>query len=177
MTAKEIGDTANLGENASALLTGEMPPSAGLDVLEEHGLYEDAVRFLAHKLPVRGGIEWGVQCVREMQPPERKNDRDEPLAAAEMWLKAPGDPARYAARQAADGSRDKSASTLIAMAVFFSGGSVAPPGNPEVPPPPYCAQKMIAGGVRIAVLSHDIANAGERYRRVLALGRKAEVNP
>ncbi len=60
------------------------------------------------------------------------------------------------------------------MAVFFSGGSIAPPGGAEVQPPPYSAQKMVAGGVRIAVVSHDPAHAGERYRRVLASGRQAD---
>lgn len=174
MTAREIGENANLSSGGLSLITGEMSPSACLDALEERGLYEDAVRFLAHKLPVRGGIQWAVECARELEAPERKARPNEPLEAAERWLLAPSDATRQAARQAADRCPEKSAATLVAMAVFFSGGSIATPGGAEVQPPPYSAQKMVAGGVRIAVVSHDPAHAGERYRRVLASGRQAD---
>ena len=60
------------------------------------------------------------------------------------------------------------------MAVFFSGGSVAKPGAPECPPPPYSAARLVAGAVRIAILSRDPQRLAERYRRALALGRKVE---
>jgi hypothetical protein len=174
MTAREIGENANLSSGGLSLITGEMSPAACLDALEERGLYEDAVRFLAHKLAVRGGIQWAVECARELEAPERKERPNEPLEAAQRWLLAPSEATRQAARQAADRCPDKSAATLIAMAVFFSGGSITPPGGAEVEPPPYSAQKMVAGGVRIAVVSHDPAHAGERYRRALASGRQAD---
>jgi hypothetical protein len=174
MTALEIAENANLSSGGLALITSEMPPAAGLDALEQSGLYEDAVRFLAHQLPVRDGSQWAVACARELEAPERKERPNPPLEAAERWLLAPTDATRLAARQAADRSPEKSAATLVAMAVFFSGGSITQPGEVEVQPPPNTAQKMVAGAVRVAVVSYDPAHAGERYRRALALGRQAD---
>ncbi len=174
MTATEIAQNANLSSGGLALITSEMAPAAGLAVLEERGLYEDAVRFLAHQLPARGGIQWAVACARQLEAPERKEPSNPPLEAAERWLLAPTDATRLAARQAADRSPEKSAATLIAMAVFFSGGSITPPGEMEVQPPPNTAPKMVAGAVRVAVVSYDPAHSGERYRRALALGRQAD---
>lgn len=174
MTALEIAESANLTSGGLALITAEMPPSAALGALEERGLYEDAVRFLAHQLPVRGGIQWAVECARELEAPERKARPNPPLEAAGRWLLAPTDATRLEARQAADRSPEKSAATLIAMAVFFSGGSVTPPGEVEVQPPPNTPQKMVAGAVRVTVVSYDPAHSGERYRRALALGRQAD---
>ena len=172
MTAREIGVTANLSQGGLSLITDQMSPSACLDALETQALYEDAVRFLAHKLPARGAIEWAVKCVRELEAPDRRQRPNEPLEAAETWLLAPSDATRQAARQAADRSPDKSASTLVAMAVYFSGGSITQPGQPEVQPPPYSAAKMAGGAVRISVVSYDPPHTAERYRRALALGRQ-----
>jgi hypothetical protein len=172
MTAREIGANANLSQSGLSLITDEMSPSACLDALEAQALYEDAVRFLAHKLDARPGIEWAVKCARELEAPERKQRANEPLEAAETWLVAPTDATRQTARQAADRSPEKSASTLIAMAVFFSGGSITPSGQPEVQPPTYSAAKMVAGAVRVSVVSYDPPHAAERYRRALALGRQ-----
>ena len=61
--------------------------------------------------------------------------------------------------------------SLLAMAVFLSGGSVASPGAPETPPPQYAAQKLIAGSVQVAVVSYEPQKAKERYQRALAKGK------
>jgi hypothetical protein len=173
MTTREISEAANLTENANALLREDSTPSAFLDSLQEHGLYEDAVRFLAHHLAIGAGIKWAVASVRELQPPDQK-DRNEALDAADQWIKTPSDPARRAAKSAVDRAKDTSAGELAALAVFMSGGSITPPESPDVYPPPYAAHKMVAGSVRVAVVTHDPQHVADRYRRALAIGREAK---
>jgi hypothetical protein len=112
--------------------------------------------------------------VRDLRSPEDK-EKDEPLDAADQWVKAPGDPTRWAAKDASDKSKKNGPSNLVAMAVFLSGGSVTPPGAPMVPPPKYAAQKMIAGSVLVAVVSYEPAKANERYKKALAKGKALDL--
>ena len=67
-----------------------------------------------------------------------------------------------------------SPANLLAMGVFMSGGSIAPPQSPEIQPPPYTAQKMISGCITATVLTYQPENAAKRYKRALELGREAD---
>jgi hypothetical protein len=183
MTVKEISEIADLGGGARALVKEDSTPSAYLDSLEQQKLFEDAIRFLAYKLDVDVAVKWACACIRDLRAPdtkeqkdpkEQKEQKDEPLEASEQWVKAQGDPARRAAKTAADKAKTRGASYLVAMAVFFSGGSITAPEAPEAPPPKYAAQKMIAGGVQIAVVSYQPEKAPERYKRALAIGKELD---
>jgi hypothetical protein len=175
MTVKEISEISNLSEGARALVQEDSTPPAYLDSLEKQELYQDAIRFLAHKLPTDAGVKWASACVRELRAPDPKEQKDEPLDASDQWIKAPGDPTRWAAKEASDEAKTAGPSKLVAMAVFLSGGSVSPPGGPETPPPPYSAQKMIAGSVLVAVVCHEPQKAAERYKRALQMGKALDV--
>ena len=123
-------------------------------------------QFLAFKLPPDAGIKWAIACIKELRSPESQKEKDEALDASNAWIKTPGDQTRFAAKDAG-GKATKGESKLLAMAVFMSGGSLAPPGAPETPPPKYAAQKMIAGSVQVTVVSHEPAKAKERYKHCL----------
>jgi len=174
MTAKEISEIAGLSDGARALVQEDSTPSSYLDSLEKQELFQDAIRFLAHKLPTDAGVKWAGKCVRELRAPDTKDQKDEPLEAADQWTKAPGDPTRWAAKEAADKAKTTGPSNLVAMAVFLSGGSVSPPGGPEIPPPEYSAQKMIAGSVLVAVVSYEPQKAKERYQQALKMGKELD---
>jgi hypothetical protein len=170
MTAKELSETADLSGPARALAKDESTPSGYLEELEKQELYTDAVRFLAYKLPTDAGIKWASACMKELRSPESQKEKDEALEAANAWIKTPGDQTRFAAKEAA-GKATKGDSKLLAMAVFMSGGSLAPPGAPETPPPKYSSQKMIAGSVQVTVVSHEPVKANERYKKALKMGK------
>lgn len=170
MTVKELSELAGVSIAARQLAREDSTPSTYLASLEQEELGEDAVRFLAYKLPVREGIDWACRCVREFRDPARASEPDASLDAAEGWLKAPGDAARFAARDAADKPEATGAGRMAAYAVFFSGGTVAGPQAPTTEAPPYAAQQMVAGTVTVAVVGHDPQNMGERYRKAVAMG-------
>lgn len=171
MTVKEISETAGLTGAACVLVKEDSTHTSYLDSLEKQELFQDAIRFLAYKLPTDAGIKWASACIKELQSPESKQQKDEPLEAADKWVSAQGDPARWAAKDAADKAKNPGPSNLVAMAVYMSGGSLSPPGSPDTPPPPYAAQKMIAGAVLVIVVSHEPQKANERYKKALALGK------
>lgn len=163
-----------MSEPARALVREDSTSSTYLDSLEKQELFQDAIRFLAHQLPTDAGVKWASACVKELRSPEGKEQKDDPLDAADRWIKAPGDPSRWAAKDAADKAKTTGPSNLVAMAIFLSGGSVSPPGGPETPPPQYAAQKMIAGSVLVAVVSHEPQKATERYKRAIKMGKELD---
>ena len=171
MTVKELSETASLSGTALELVREESTPSSYLEDLEKKELYQDAIRFLAFKLPTDAGIKWASSCLKELRNPQDKDKKDEPLDAADQWVKAPGDPTRWAAKEASDKTSKNGPSNLLAMAVFMSGGSLSPPGAPMTPPPKYAAQKLIAGTVLVVVVSFELQKAAERYKRALKLGK------
>jgi hypothetical protein len=175
MTVKEICEVSTLSEEALSLLQQDSTSSAYLDSLEKQELYQDAIRFLAHKLPTDAGVKWAAGCARELQAPAGKDQKDESLEASECWIQTPSDTTRWAAKVATDKPESAGASMLLAMAVFMSGGSLAPAGAPEVAPPPYSAQKLIAGSILVTVVSHEPHKAKERYKQALTMGKELDV--
>lgn len=171
MTVKELTEIAGVSGPAQALVKEDSTPAAYLDSLEKQELYPDAIKFLAYKMPADAGIKWASASIKELRSPESKQQKDEPLEAVDNWVKAPGDEARFAAKAASDKAAKNDASKLAALAVFMSGGSLAPAGAPETPPPKYTAQKLSSASVSVAVLSYEPAKATERYKKALALGK------
>ena len=58
------------GPQASALATGDPPPSRFVKGLLAKDLPADAVVFLAYALPRREAVWWGLRCLRSIAPPE-----------------------------------------------------------------------------------------------------------
>ncbi len=151
-----------------ALVSEEMGPSRFIQLLEQRGLYKDAVQFLAHGLPIEIGIRWGCRAIRELGTGELP----EILTVIEEWLGRPGDEERWKAREAAEKSGISSAADLLGMAVFFSGGSVSPAETPITPPPNYVANRLVGGSVQLTVLSQHPEDSHARYARALQIGRQ-----
>ena len=171
MTVRELSEISNLSPAARELVRDDSTPAAYLASLEQQKLYQDAIRFQAHKMSIEAGIKWAAGCAREMQPADRKEKKDEALEASERWIEAPGDAARRQAKEAADGETASGSTKLLAMGVFMSGGSITPPGSPEVNPPPYSGQKLIAGSILVSVVGDQPDKSAERYQRALAMGK------
>jgi hypothetical protein len=56
------------------------------------------------------------------------------------------------------------------MAAFWSGGSLAPPESPAVPPAANLTAKAVAGAVMLAAVVPDPVQAPEKYRHFFDLG-------
>jgi hypothetical protein len=171
MTAKELSETASVSGPAQALVQDNSTPDSYLDSLEKQELFPDAIRVMAYKLPTDAGIKWASACIKELRSPESKQEKDESLEAVDQWVKTPDDTTRFAAKDTADKSKQDGPSKILAMAVYMSGGSLAPAGAPDTPPPKYSAQKIVAGTVAVTILSYEPEKAKERYQKALKLGK------
>jgi hypothetical protein len=93
--------------------------------------YASAVRWLSHQLPKREAVWWGSQMVRRLAPPQQARDQAA-LNAAENWVREPSEASRRHAEAAATAAKFEGASAMLAAAVFWSGGSLAPADLPDV---------------------------------------------
>lgn len=133
--AVDICKLFELDDPAKALLDEKQSVRQFYTLLVKQKLDLDAVRFLAHALPKREAVWWAARCVRSGlgDSESSRNDRVA-LDAAERWVAEPDEKNRRAAQNAADATGYETAAGWVAAGAFFSGGSMAPEGMPDVPP-------------------------------------------
>ena len=103
-------------------------------LLGKQQLYGPAVRFLAHALPKREAVWWACRCLRAIEGSGFPLHDKRAVGAAEQWTVEPSEDHRRTAGTAADATKHETAAGWAAAAAFWSGGSIAAPGEAEVPP-------------------------------------------
>jgi hypothetical protein len=168
-TAAEICKHFKLDDPAKKLLRDDLTPQKFFDLLIENQQYPDAVRFLAHGLPKQEAVWWACLCVRAVgaaAPPKAAGAVD----AAEKWIADPSEDNRRAAQAAAEAAEMGTPAGCVAMAAFWSGGSIAPPNVPVVPPGEFLTAHGVAGSIMLAAVQTEPAKAPEKYRKFFDLG-------
>jgi Family of unknown function (DUF6931) len=169
-TAAEIGKLFPLGDEAKKLLRDGLTPRQYLDVLLEKQCYIDAVRFLAHALPKREAVWWACLCARSAAGTLGTDPQTAALQTAERWVTDPSEANRRAAQDAAETAGMGTPAGCAAMAAFWSGGSMAPPNVPVVPPGETLTAHGVAGAVLLAAVVTEPQKAAEKQRKFLTQG-------
>lgn len=156
----------------AAAAVGTGTAAEGIARLEAAGLRNDAARLAAHALPKREAVWWGCMCARAVPDPALTPLDIEALLAAEAWVRKPDDDAlRRAAMEAAQRTGFRTPEAWAAVGAFWSGGSMAPAGQPAVPPPDHLTGVAISGGVVLAAVRLRPERAQDRLARFLASAR------
>lgn len=132
--------------------------------------YEQATSFLAHALPRREAVWWACLCTElahgsTLPPPEEQG-----LFAAVRWVLEPIEVNRRAAETTGTALGIISLCGNLALAAFWSGGSLNPPDLPIRPPSPTKTPDAVARAVFRTV---DVAYPRCRtiaLRQFLAIG-------
>ena len=124
---------------------------------------EEAVTFMAQLFTRRVAIWWGHECLRYLEPLLDPQDL-EMMALCAAWVATPDDAHRRHVASSVDLCVTRSPGVWLAMATSWTGGSLAPAGNPVVPPPRF----LTGRGVNAAVLS--ALARGKRADRQATLG-------
>lgn len=150
-------------------------PAADVDVRRHYRTFLDAgapsaaLSFLAHALPRLEAVAWAARVVADAArldpPPPRQRHA---LDTALRWLDDPTDHHRRAARDAADAVGEPVAEQFLGKAVFYSGGSIAPPAAPPVMPPEHVVGRYVAAA--IGQLANRGAEPDAALARALRLG-------
>jgi hypothetical protein len=143
---------------------GRTAPELYFQELRRSKRIEDATFFLGMALPRHETVAWAARSVRDLSEDRERPRADiDALKAALLWVQDPSEPRRRAAFEAAKLADHACAERLAAMAVFLSGGSLAPDNVQPVPAPSDVAGKIGAGAILVA--------ASKRGDRVAAINR------
>lgn len=154
---------------AQALLTPDRGPRAYLAALVGADHLPDAIRIVARLLPSREGVWWAWVAVRRACDGSLTDPGRAALKATEEWIANPSDAHRRAAYAAAEEAGFDTPAGAVALGVYFTGGSIAPPEAPAVEPPSGTAARILAGSVLMGTTQTDPALAPERMRDALRL--------
>jgi hypothetical protein len=160
-----------LPANASAAIHGCSSVPAALAALEAGGFLLEAVRLTAHALPKREAVWWACMCAQHTAPPGLSELDRSAREAAELWVRQPSDATRRAAMERAHATSFATPEVWAAVAAFWSGDSMAPEGQPAVPPAPHLTGTAVTGAVTLASVRDDASRRADRLRRFLESGR------
>jgi hypothetical protein len=168
--AADVVPQVELGQPALAQLQDDMTPEAYLERLVEQHLYRDAMHFLSGWLSRRQTLWWGCLCVWLVHRPEWTPPREAALRAVVQWIQDPSEARRRQAEIAAGAEGTRTPAGALALATFWSEGSMTPPGLPEVLPPPNLSATTVAEAVLLAANLGDPAKKAVLYRQCVRLG-------
>jgi hypothetical protein len=159
----ELGDAAAL-----SLLQPMMSLPDYVGVLCAHGAFAPAVALLAAGMPKREAVWWG--CLASRLTLHLYSEQSElPLKAAEAWVYKPSEEARRAAMAAARLVGFNCPASWAAVAVFWSGGSMAPADAPIVPPGEQLTARAVTGAVTLSAVQKEPEQAMTKYRRLVEI--------
>src|SRR5262245_36919265 len=161
-----------LGDTAGKLLTPELTAGKYLQPLGQNKTYIYAVRLLPYGLPPKESIVSGNSCARQFCEAHPAEKLSAAVDAVDRWLAQPSDENRRAALQAAEEAEFGTPAGSSALAVFLSGGSVAPADAPVIPPREYQAQNAVVGAVMLSVILKEPEKAEGKYQAFLDQGLK-----
>ncbi len=149
-TAQEIYAGFTPSSDAQAHLKPGIAPIAFVDALSAAALFADATEFYARALPKREAVWWACVCARDLPLGDAPPQFVAAVKAAETWVYRPSEETRRAAESAANAIKASHPARWAAMAAFWSGGSMSPPGAPEVKPADDFTAKAVSGAVQMA---------------------------
>lgn len=141
--------------DGGANLTGlkEGPPAQAFSALRSQDR-AGAVRFVAQCLPRITAVEWMEACLLRSRLPAI-GVQAEARVAVGRWLRDPSEKLRRLAYVAGERAGWDTADGVACLAVFLSGGSLAPADQQQgVQPAPGVFGRTVAGSVLMACLSN-----------------------
>jgi len=170
MTVAELCERAELDEQTRELAKPEMAARAFIEQLAAGGRLREAAGALAQLLPKKEAIKWGLESIRRVPATGAKAGSEGPMKAVEDWLGGADDEKRRAALRSAEQAGIGTPAGCLGLAVFLSGGSIAPPDTPVAPEPePYLSARMVASAMSLAV-AFDPQNAVKHFRSFVDRG-------
>jgi predicted component of type VI protein secretion system len=138
--------------------------------LAQQEKFQDALRLRAHLLTKRQAVWWGCLCVRELDAPLPAAQLAA-LRAAANWTAEPDEEHRRNAEQSAEAAKFSGIGAMLALSAFWSDGSMAPEGNPDVPPDERLTSQGVSAALISAAYHGDPTRASDRFQAFLAKGK------
>lgn len=165
----ELAGLLELSDAAKATAGDVSEPIEYLDALVAGEQFQDAITLAAFLLGGPEAVAWGAECLRAVIGDSIAPADAAALTAAETWAGDPTDENRRAARDVAEATDYSTGATWIALAAFWSGGSLADADLPEVAPDEALFTRGLTGGLTMTATNDP--QPVERYRAFLESAR------
>lgn len=169
--AVQAASVAPLEPDNARLAAPDKTTQQFAELLTAQEKFIDAVRVLAYAMGKLTVIDWSLQCVR-MAGTEGMSKLDERiLETVQKWLGNRTESLRREAYAAAEEAKFETPASWVAMAAFWSEGSMGPPppAPPLAPGPVQCAQAA-TGAILLAAVVRQPEKAPDRYREFIQIG-------
>ncbi|WP_425615235.1 FHA domain-containing protein [Anatilimnocola sp. NA78] len=131
----------------------------------------DAIRVLSFSMGKLTVIEWSLRCVQMALGESLSKIDRKALDIVQQWLGGPTEDLRRAAYAAAQEAEHATAASWVAMAAFWSEGSMGPPPPaPVVPPGPTQCAHAATGAILLAAVARQPEKAPDKYREFIRMG-------
>ncbi len=159
-----------LQPTAVQLLTPDVTSAAFYQNLVAHDCLADARRVLAHSLPKRRALWWGMLAAWDAYrhaPPENLR---EVLQVVTQFVITPTEDLRRALGEWSQRCPCNTIAGCLASAAFFSAGSVSPAGLPPVAPQAFITGRLVGVCVYLAAVTRSAALYKQYLREYLRWG-------
>ena len=146
-------------------------PDELIDHLAREGKFLDALRLRAYLLTKREAVWWGCKCVTEELDEPLPTAQAAALEAACAWAEDPDESSRRLAEERAAKAKYSGVGATLALSAFWSDGSIAPEGNPEVRPDDRLTSQGVAAALISAAYLGSPNKAPPRIHAFLAKGK------
>jgi hypothetical protein len=157
-------------KNGRELLRSGQSPQQFYERLRDHDYLPEARRVLTHALPKRRALWWACICAAHAQPVKPAPLGDAVIAAVTRFVLDPSDERRRATLPLGKAAGFQTLPGNLAMAAFFSGGSVSDPGLPPVAPRPFVTGRLTSVTIYLAAVRRNPARYKDVLRQYLDLG-------
>ena len=134
--------------------------------------YQDALRLRAYTLEKRQAVWWGCYCCRQELDGNLSLDQTEAVDAAVDWVKDPSESLRRAAEAKAAKANYSGPGATLALSAFWSEGSLAPDGSPEVEADERLTSQGVTAALVTAAYLGDPTQATNRLKAFLNCGQE-----
>lgn len=158
------------GDEVQALADSSDSADVLIDELSAQEKFQDALRLRAYLLEKRQAVWWGCYCLREELHETLPTVQSAAVAAAFDWVKDPSEANRRAAEAKAGDAKYSGPGATLALSAFWSTGSLAPEGSPEVEADERLTSQGVAASLVAAAYVGDPTKAPDRFRAFLDRG-------
>lgn len=169
-TAAEVSATYEAGPAVQAIAYGILTPIAAIEQLSGAGELLEAIQFMARWLTKREAIWWGAMCLWQSRRPQMSAPAEATLQAIVQWVLDPTDDKRYLVQERSRTVKAGEPVSVLALALFSSGGSISQPELPVVEPEADCTADVVAKMLRLVAMRVPDYRRDEAYQQFLRIG-------
>lgn len=159
-----------LKPEGARLLANTMTSREYFETLLAHDCLADARRILAHAMPKRRALWWGMMTAHDAFRDAMPEELEPVLKLVTQFVVTPNEDLRRACGELARRTPANTVAGCLATAAFFSAGSVSPQGLPPVAPRPFITGRLMGVTVYLASVTRSAAHYKQYLREYLRWG-------